>query len=216
VDFLALSAIFAASTVAGWLMFSFLTEIQAATQISDLLLSADVVIYMIMFVLGIGNILLAWILGGVSFGVDLGDVGGFLGTVGWGIVFAGVNGISAFPTLALSSSATTPSDPRMVISLVLLAPIGEELLWRGGGYGLINAYFPGDSFLAFIPKAFIPSLMFSIGHYWSIGLSAANFAFTFLSGYVLNFSYWYTKKLGTPMTAHFVWNLIQLHLQGIL
>jgi membrane protease YdiL (CAAX protease family) len=216
VDFLALSGIIAAGSAAGWLMFSFLSQIQSATQISDLLLSADVLIFMVMFLLGMSFIVLAWILGGISFGINLGDIKDFLHSITWGLVFAMMLGLSVLPTLFLTTAVVYPNDLRMVVALVLLAPVGEEVLSRGGTYGIINAYFPGDSFPAFIGKGLIPSALFAVGHFWAMPLTLANFAFTFLGGYILNFSYWYTHKLGVPMTAHFVWNLVQLFLQGII
>lgn len=215
-DFIAFSAFLGAMIVGVWLMFSFLQSLTTVTEISELLLSADVFIFMIMFVAGAVGFLFAYNLGGVSFGLRLGDIKDMFHTIGYGVIFAGVNGISALPIIYLASTPAS-GDMRMVAALVLLAPVGEELLWRGASYGLINAMVPSDSFPAFLGKAFVPSLMFSIGHFWALDITqASNFLFTFISGYVLNFSYWYTKKLGVPITAHFVWNLIQLISAGVV
>jgi membrane protease YdiL (CAAX protease family) len=224
-DFIAFGAIFAASSAAVWLMYSFLISLLSATTVSDLLLPADVMIYTISFALGMGGFILAYILGGWSIDLRLGSLKDIVHTIVMGLMFTGVislvaSVLSFVTNITLSAGMSFVGDVRMTIALVLLAPIGEELLYRGAGYGLINAAIPADGFGAFVFKAFTPSLLFAIGHYWTFisagSLNVFNFAFTFFSGYALNFSYWYTKKLGVPMVAHFLWNLLQLILAGVI
>jgi membrane protease YdiL (CAAX protease family) len=83
-------------------------------------------------------------------------------------------------------------------AIVVLAPVAEELLFRGF---LLSAL--SRSFLGFWPAAFVTNLMWTALHYQQPVLGLAT---VFISGLLLSYLLWRTGSLWTCIFAHGFYN----------
>lgn len=220
VDIVAVTAFFAAFWAAGFLMYGAITS----QTTGEPLLIQYFMNYVVFTILLIGSgvaIVIAREKGLIRFNpiprdkvtseFDLADIGS---TIGYGIVLAGLIGFVAFmvygagflDTLELYSGTEPPG---YIAVPVLIAPVMEEYN-RGAFYSYMNLVIKGDGFAEGLLKSSVPALGFSFMHFWATSFSVQTILFTFGSGMVLGMIFWYTKKLGPSIGAHFTWNLIQL------
>lgn len=113
-----------------------------------------------------------------------------------------------FSGIAYRSAMLIPEEFSVVTFLIsfvgigVLAPIAEELFFRG----LIHTILVDH--LAFLIRILLSSLIFSFGHYDSVGVMVASF----IMGIVLAMAYEKTKSLWFPIGIHIVNNSISVFL----
>lgn len=93
-----------------------------------------------------------------------------------------------------SSTATDGVLPLQFLSVAVLGPISEELIYRGGLTQGLCRKLPWEAGIV------IPALLFSIGHAWPMWPQ------TFLTGLLLGYLCWYTGSLGYGILIHMLYN----------
>lgn len=86
----------------------------------------------------------------------------------------------------------------LIFIAIVLAPISEEMVFRGGLFGYLRTRLPRPVATA------LPALIFSLGH-WPFNIGA--FPLLFVLGIILSISYERTGRIAVPMIAHALLNL---------
>lgn len=100
--------------------------------------------------------------------------------------------------------------PNKFIQLLILAPIFEELVFRGAFNGLMNKFKLKEIYIHFIS-----AVTFSLSHlpaYFVLDIEFKSFIlfqvfYTFILGWICSKSYQKTKGILEPILLHFVFNL---------
>ena len=98
---------------------------------------------------------------------------------------------------------------------LVVVPIGEELLFRGWLYKIIERLWPQRFFTATNPlplSLVMPAIAFAIWHFQNLSqdpwrLVAFQVGYTFFAGLWLGFLRWKTSRLTFPILAHIALNL---------
>ena len=101
---------------------------------------------------------------------------------------------------------------RILATTVILAPVVEELIFRGGVFGLVRR---GNRFAAYA----VCILLFGVYHTWQYALAdPANWLFVLEylpAGFLLCFCYDRTECIWTPILLHMVNNSLTLLISGV-
>jgi membrane protease YdiL (CAAX protease family) len=218
VDFWAWNAFFICMVAGMFLSYWFIVA-QTSSSPQLMLYTANFVIFMILLVGGLSMLMVLWTFGVVSFdyNLDFSDLGS---TLLYGVAFAGIMSLATLPIVSFYGQNLSYSIQNSPLIPTLLAPGGEEFWNNGGVYGFAHLAMTkgglGDGFGPFMPKGAVRGVTFAVSHFWAYTLTPGTFLFIFTDGFILSFSYWYTKKLGVPIIAHLTWNLIMLHAAGVI
>lgn len=117
-----------------------------------------------------------------------------------------------FPVLvALAHGAFIPQVPSTAegfLWYVLVAPLGEELLFRGWVYGLIERLWPGKKLTLTFPfpaAVWLSALAFSVWH--AQNHDPFQVGYTFFTGLWFGYLRWRTDGLAIPFVFHALINL---------
>lgn len=134
-----------------------------------------------------------------------------------GIAFSGLASIILVQLLIVSSnmgststnqntlsSFISKSNPIFIIMLAIVAPITEELIFRGLFYQI---FFLGQSRRNLVIGSIVNGIIFALLHDTNFDIFWLDYWFT---GFVLSVEYLSTKNISTPMITHIANNILVL------
>lgn len=118
------------------------------------------------------------------------------------IIHGDLSGLTARSDLLIPSQLDLLTTITSIIGIGILAPIGEELFFRGFIHTTLIDHFP------FWLRVTISSLIFAFGHYDSVGVMATSF----IMGVILAITYERSQSLWFSIGIHIVNNSISIAL----
>lgn len=143
-------------------------------------------------------------------------------TLFFGAVFAGALCImwlfsSSLPlSYSYEGSTLSQAGSAYMATPQVMQPVAEEWSSRGATYGFMDRVIPGNEPWKMPVKGAPSAGIFTLMHWFAYTFTPGLMVFLFGSGMILAFSYWYTRKLGVPIIAHLIWNLVQLWKAGMI
>jgi membrane protease YdiL (CAAX protease family) len=131
-------------------------------------------------------------------------------TIAAGLTFAGAIGVLYTLCNVFLGGLSFNPNTSLIIVAQGLQPIGEEFASRGAIYGFMDRVLPGGELWKFPLKSGPSAIEFYLNHFWAYSFSPGVTVFLVGSGFILSFGYWYYRKLGVPIVAHWSWNIANL------
>ena len=119
----------------------------------------------------------------------------------WSCEFFKFVGLTVDEEQPLAESLREASLPEIIIigiTTIVFAPIGEEIVFRRMLYGLL---FP----LGSVKALFLTSFLFSIAHFYLVGIPGL-----FFLAMILQLLYLHTRNLWCPIQVHMIFNALSV------
>ena len=117
----------------------------------------------------------------------------------WSCEFWEFAGLEADEKQPLAESLRAASLPEIIVigmTVIIFAPLGEEIVFRRMLYGLLSP-------LGSVKALFLTSFLFSIAHFYLVGIPGL-----FFLAVILQLLYLHTRNLWCPIQAHMIFNAL--------